>query len=138
LGHKVLELQCWREKQGKGDGKRFTRLIDILTFISSSVWKNLFGKAADSLERSTQAEDEYMIMDAEPVTNTFISVPPDMGNLNCAAYIAGIVAGILDSAGFPATVTAVTSRPEDGSTKDSTVFLIKFSEEVMDREQRLG
>ena len=74
VGHKVYELQCWREKQGKGDGKRYNRLIELLTFISSTVWKSLFGKAADSLERSTEAEDEYMIMEAEPVTNTFVSV----------------------------------------------------------------
>jgi len=52
IGKKVLELQCWREKPSKGEGKRYNRLIELLTFISSSVWKGLFGKAADSLEKS--------------------------------------------------------------------------------------
>lgn len=41
-----------------------------------------------------------MIHDSSPVTNTYISVPNDLGQLNCAAYIAGIIAGILDSAKF--------------------------------------
>ena len=50
-------------------------------------WKGLFGKAADSLEKSNEDEDEYMIHEAEPVTNQFVSVPQSMGNLNCAAFV---------------------------------------------------
>lgn len=41
-----------------------------------------------------------MIHENSPVTNTFVSVPADMGHLNCAAFIAGIIAGALDSARF--------------------------------------
>jgi hypothetical protein len=41
-----------------------------------------------------------MIHEKEPVTNAFVSVPSDMGQLNCAAYIAGIIAGVLDGASF--------------------------------------
>lgn len=64
-----------------------------------------------------------MIHENSPVTNSFVSVPADMvrnmllcattccpitvtsmrccqGQLNCAAYLAGILAGILDSAKF--------------------------------------
>ena len=49
-----------------------------------------------------QAEDEYMISDYDLFVNKFISVPKDMGQLNCAAYVAGIVKGALEGAGFPA------------------------------------
>lgn len=49
-----------------------------------------------------QADDEYMISDTEVFVNKFISVPKDMGQLNCAAFVAGIVKGILGGAGFPA------------------------------------
>ena len=41
-----------------------------------------------------------MIHEHSPITNSFVSVPADMGQLNCAAFIAGIIAGILDSAKF--------------------------------------
>ena len=41
-----------------------------------------------------------MIYETAPVTNQYISVPPDLGHLNCAAYIAGVVAGILHGANF--------------------------------------
>jgi hypothetical protein len=138
VGHKVLELQCWRERQGKGDGKRYNRLIELLTFISSTVWKSLFGKAADSLEKGSQSENEYMIIEELPVTNTFVSDGSCPGNLNVASYIAGILAGILESAAFPATVTAVASGGSEEGGKESTVFLINFSDEVMKREARLA
>jgi hypothetical protein len=49
-----------------------------------------------------QADDEYMISDYDLFVNKYISVPKDMGQLNCSAFVAGIVKGVLDSAGFPA------------------------------------
>lgn len=49
-----------------------------------------------------QAEDEYMISDYDLFINKYISVPKDLGQLNCAAFVAGIVKGVLDGAGFPA------------------------------------
>ncbi len=50
----------------------------------------------------TQAEDEYMISDYDLFVNQYISVPRDMGQLNCAAFVAGIVKGVLEGGGFPA------------------------------------
>jgi len=49
-----------------------------------------------------QAEDEYMLSDTDLFVNRFISVPKDLGNLNCAAFVAGILKGVLQGAGFPA------------------------------------
>ncbi len=109
------------------------------------------------MERSLEEEDEYMIREKKPLTNTFISVPSDMGGLNCASYVAGIIAGILDSANFKATVTAHLDD-QDGDEEEGignnyeadkeidgriaklgkTVFLIKFSREVMHRERTMG
>ena len=44
--------------------------------------------------------DPDMIHEYSPITNAFVSVPADMGQLNCAAFIAGILAGILDASKF--------------------------------------
>jgi hypothetical protein len=41
-----------------------------------------------------------MIHENSPVTNAFVSVPADMGQFNCAAFLAGVLAGMLDSARF--------------------------------------
>ncbi|OAY66037.1 Trafficking protein particle complex subunit 5 [Ananas comosus] len=128
VGARVLELLCHREK----GNRRETRLLGILSFIHSTVWK-----VADSLEKGTEHEDEYMISEKELLVNRFISVPKDMGAFNCGAFVAGIVRGVLDSAGFPAVVTA-HFVPIEGQQRPRTTILIKFAEEVLRREARLG
>ncbi|KAL2249551.1 UNVERIFIED_CONTAM: Trafficking protein particle complex subunit 5 [Sesamum indicum] len=124
VGARVLELLCHREK----GNRRETRLLGILSFIHSTVWKVLFGKVADSLEKGTEHEDEYMISEKELLVNRFISIPKDMGAFNCGAFVAGIVKGVLDNAGFPAVVTA-HFVPVDGQQRPRTTILIKFAEE---------
>jgi hypothetical protein len=42
--------------------KRETKLLSVLSYISSTMWKSMFGKAAE-LERSTASEHEYMIVE---------------------------------------------------------------------------
>jgi len=145
VGLKVLEMTAYRAKETK----RETRLMSILQFVSSSVWKSLFGKAADSLERSIDHADEYMIIDYEPIASTFVSVPPDLGQLSADAYVSGIIAGVLDGAGFSARVTAHSVQVEEGeytkqnampgmpSRKEKAVFLVKFSPEVLSRDAAL-
>jgi len=54
VGQRVLELIVWREK----NSRRETRILGILQFIHTTVWKTLFGKAADALEKSREADDE--------------------------------------------------------------------------------
>lgn len=111
--------------------------MGILSFVHSTVWKVLFGKVADSLEKGTEHEDEYMISEKELLVNKFISIPKDMGTFNCGAFVAGIVRGVLDGAGFPAVVTA-HFVPMEGQQRPRTTILIKFAEEVLRREARLG
>lgn len=117
--------------------------MNILQFISSQVWKTLFGKNADSLERSIDHADEFMIIDYEPLTSTYCSVPPDLGQLSADAYISGVVAGVLGGAGFHARVTAHNVALEDGEgnaqnlimpRKEKAVFLVKFDSDVSTRD----
>ena len=82
---------------------------------------------ADSLEKSVEHEDEFMIVEKQPLVTTYISSSP----CACAAFVAGVVKGVLDGAGFPARVTA--HDQDDGRT----IILIKFDQKVMDRELRL-
>lgn len=117
VGDRVLELLVWRDRATK----RETKLNQFLLFIQTVVWKSLFGKPADLLEKDGDKNDEYLISDRTLVVNRFISVPPDMGSLNCGAFVAGIVEAILNGAQFPATVTA-HSVEEKGTT-----MLIKFN-----------
>ena len=91
LGKRVLDALFHRDRLTK----RELTEVGILQFISTTAWKALWGKAADSLERSNDREDEYMIIDSAPLVNQFVSVPANLGALDCAALMAGVVAGIL-------------------------------------------
>lgn len=84
-----------------------------------------------------------MIYDNEPLVNQYISVPKEMNQLNCAAFVAGIVEGACDGAAFPAKVVAVSvgGQGKEGEREmwpGRTVFLIKFQPEVVEREAFLG
>ena len=131
VGSRMLELLTYREKSNR----REIRLQGILQFINTNVWRCLFGKPADSLE--IYNDDEYVLSDRTPLVNRFISVPRDLGDLNCAAFVAGIVKGVLEDAGFSAEVSAYYAEV-DGHRQPRTNFLMKFSPEVLEREARLG
>ena len=62
VGQRVLELIVWREK----NSRRETRILGILQFIHTIVWKTLFGKPADSLEKSRENEDECPLSSLVP------------------------------------------------------------------------
>lgn len=53
----------------------------------------------------------------QPLTNTFVSVPTDLGQLNCAALVAGIIAGVLDGASFVSRLGLTTLASGSWSVK---------------------
>jgi len=128
VGIRFLELISARER----NFKREIKLVGILSFIHSTVWKVIFGKQADALEQSTDHDDEYMIIENQPVISKYISTPKDMSGLNCAAFVGGIIQGVLDAAEF--TTEKVTAHTV--GAEERTVFLIKFQPEVIERKKR--
>lgn len=116
------------------NGRKEKNLVSMLQFLHGSMWKSLFGHVADGLEKATEKEDEYYIYDRDPITNRFIgtSVPKEFQHFNCAAFIAGIVNGILDGAEFRAEVSAHFNTTAQGMTR--TVYVIKFEKESTKRE----
>lgn len=121
---------------------RPTKVLSLLQFIHTTLWRHLFGRHADALEKSSSNATEYMITDADQLVNRFISVPADSSQLNCAAFVAGIIEGVCDAAGFPTEgVTAhwVTDDDDrDGSSKTNvatvqgkTVFVIRFKKDAI-------
>ena len=132
IGQRLLELLLHREGRS---ARREVRLIGILQFIAQTVYRHLFSKPADGLEKSRENEDEYMLIDYEPAVNSYISVPREMSQLNCAAFVAGIIEAILDGSLFPSRVTAHSVPTEQHPLK--TVFLIKFDNSVLERESML-
>lgn len=108
IGVRFLELVAFKERPGK----RETGVIGMLQFVSGPLWTQLFGKPADALEKSKDQPNAFMIRDESPITNFFISVPRDAARFNPASFVAGIVRGVLDSAGF---VSFSWCRAADGA-----------------------
>ena len=120
VGARFLELVAFREKPGR----RETTVVGMLTFLTGPAWQSLFGKSADALEKSTEQAHTYQIREDAPITNLFISMPKDYSRVNVAAYVAGIIRGMMEAAAFPCTVKAVTVPAAAGSPLDKTVFVV--------------
>ncbi|KAJ8526206.1 hypothetical protein K7X08_028683 [Anisodus acutangulus] len=105
-------------------------LISVTEIAVSNQEIHCMVQVADSLEKGTEHEDEYMISEKELLVNRFISIPKDMGAFNCGAFVAGIVRGVLENAGFPAVGTS-HFVPVEGQQRPRRTILIKFAEEVV-------
>ncbi|ODQ81402.1 hypothetical protein BABINDRAFT_160739 [Babjeviella inositovora NRRL Y-12698] len=133
IGIKALELHSTRSASPAApETKRFTRVLDVLQYIHTHIWTMLFSKTADNLEKSQDNADEYMIIDNEPPLTKYAKPPKEFDQLNCNAFVAGILEGLLDAAYFSCSVSAHTV-PVDGFPM-RTVYLIKFSRSVLERE----
>merc|ERR1712224_1147146 len=97
IGIRQLELLSRRDK----NFSRFENIVDLLEFIQKRIWKNLFGKEADGLEKSSTAETEYFIIDDKPLVNKYIGVPAEFEELNCAAFMGGIIKGVCEASNYP-------------------------------------
>jgi hypothetical protein len=63
----------------------------------------------------------------------FISTPNDLA---CAAYVSGLVAGVLEGAGFPARVAAHLSEA-GAAAKTPIVFVVHFEPHVVERDKEV-
>lgn len=105
VGTRIIDLYFVRERSSK----RETKLTQMLLFVKTTVWKNLFGKEAEKLEHANDDERTYYIIEKEPLVNTFISVPKDKSSLNCANFTAGIVEAVLTHCGFVSSVNCLVN-----------------------------
>lgn len=136
IGIKMLDLVLYR--MPPRTAARPTRMLDLLQFIHGALWRALFNRSADALEQSNTKKNEYMIVDNEPLVNTFISIPKEMSQLNCAAFVAGIIEGVCDAAGFGTEgVTAHWAGEGDEMWPGKTIFLLRFKESVLEREEAI-
>lgn len=96
IGHRITDLLVVREKSSK----REIKLLNILLFIKTILWKSLFGREADKLEHSNDDDRTYYIIEKECLVNKYVSVPKDKGSLNCASFVAGMIEAVLCDCGF--------------------------------------
>lgn len=125
VGTRLLDLYFVRER----NSKREIKLLNMLLFVKSTLWKTLFGREADKLEHANDDERTYYIIEKDALINKFISVPKDKGSLNCATFNAGIIEAVLARSGFPAKVTAHWHK--------GTTYMVKFDDSVISRDKML-
>ena len=81
--------------------------------------------------------------------NQYISVPREMSQLNCAAFVAGVIEGVCRGCGLGAGVSAHwvnqggSGGGKEGNGREElwpgkTIFLITFEEGVLERERLAG
>lgn len=102
-------------------------ILDILQFIHGTVWSYLFGHVSDDLVKSSERDNEYMIVDNLPLLTQFIP-----GGVSCDYFVCGIIQGFLNNAEFPCTVTP-HSMPKSGFDQRA-IYLIQFDKHVLERE----
>lgn len=106
VGQRLIELLPLRDSLPPSTSRnatappRQTRLLPVLHYVHTTLFKYLFGRPASSLERSTEHEDEYMVGDDEPVLDRGVNVPKEMSSLNTNALLAGLVEAVMDGLGF--------------------------------------
>ncbi|QLL30808.1 hypothetical protein HG536_0A06230 [Torulaspora globosa] len=106
---------------------RDLKIIDMLQFVHGTVWSYLFGHVSDDLVKSSERDNEYMIVDNQPVLTQFVS-----GGVSCDYFVCGIIQGFLNTAKFPCRVSA-HCMPQDGFDR-RVVYLIQFDKQVLERE----
>ncbi|XP_014253974.1 trafficking protein particle complex subunit 5 [Cimex lectularius] len=125
VGMKLIDLYCVREAKCK----RETKLLNMLLFIKTTLWKGLFLKEIDILEHANDDEKIYYMKEQDPIVNTYISIPKDKRSFNCAVFAAGIMEAFLCGTGFTAKVTAHWHK--------GTTYMIVFDESVMAKQKLL-
>ena len=108
--------------------KRFLKILDILQFLHGPVWKYLFGKQSDDLQKSGDKNNEYMIIDNEPLISQLCAI-------NFVNYfVCGIIQGVLEHACFPCKAVKAHIVPDE-QHEFKTVYLIVFEDQVLEREK---
>jgi hypothetical protein len=90
------ELCVFRDK----NPKREQKIVDQLRFITNVVWKTLYGKTADELQKTPNVDSQYMIYEVMPLESRFISLARGMTNLHCSYFTAGVIKGVLAASAF--------------------------------------
>ena len=92
-----------------------------------------------------------MIIDNDPMVNTFISLPSDLSQLNCSAFSAGVVRACLERGGFVRVILIVivsfsnTMQPAKVDVHNTptpelprrTTIRVKFDASVLERDKKL-
>ena len=62
IGTRVFELMSWRSEATSKAPKREIRFLPALMLIHTQVWRAVFAKPADAIEKSVENDDECELL----------------------------------------------------------------------------
>lgn len=107
--------------------EREIEAIGILALIANGYWKFCYGRCADSLEKNTENENEYMIWENAPILSKYASIPAEMGSFTPATFTAGLIEVVLECCGFVGAKVTAHNYPMIPQFPTRTVYLIKLT-----------
>lgn len=123
VGWRLIDLVASRSKKLI----RYNKIHTVLQFITQQMWKILYHKSTDQLQKSTEDTNIFYIYENDPTINRFITLPKELKNsLNCANFNAGIMKAVLTGYGFEAEVKTLTVQASEADPI-KTVYQIIFS-----------
>lgn len=105
----------------------FNKAENVLKFIREDVWKFLFNRQADDLQKLIQVQNEYYLIEKTPIIDYYVSFPKDYQGVQPSLFLAGIIESIFACCGHK-KVTVETYRA--GNTDPQpTYFHVKIGSE---------
>ncbi len=102
IGDRAIALFHLRDRPFR----RETSPLSMLQFIAANVWRSLFNKGAAEV-MATDQPTEFYLVDKGMILNRYISVSAEAAQagsaVNCANFAAGIIEGMMRTAGFSRT-----------------------------------
>jgi len=106
---------------------------DVTKFVATVMFKRWFDRPAPRHGAAERAI--HYIEDEEPLILPLRPPTADFGDFHYGSYIAGMIRGALEAAGFPATVQALYPLDPPNAT---TQYVIQWHDSVLERERRAG
>lgn len=107
------------EESGVINNLKHLSFITLLQFIQDIVWKYMFGKKADDIQKINEDDSSYAIIDNEPLIASLV-LPAKVNE-----FICGIIKGVVESANYKCE-SVNTQILEDKKYSNKSAYIIKL------------
>ncbi|KAL6938408.1 hypothetical protein ACO0OL_000948 [Hanseniaspora opuntiae] len=107
------------EESGVINNLKHLSFITLLQFIQDTVWKYMFGKKADDIQKINEDDSSYAIIDNEPLIASLV-LPAKVNE-----FICGIIKGVVESANYKCE-SVNTQILEDKKYSNKSAYIIKL------------
>lgn len=107
------------EESGVINNLKHLSFITLLQFIQDTVWKYMFGKKADDIQKINEDDSSYAIIDNEPLIASLV-LPAKFNE-----FICGIIKGVVESANYKCE-SVNTQILEDKKYSNKSAYIIKL------------